>query len=469
VLLALAYVLLAWAVIAYERGRQKPLRFDQLSVASIFFLANVAVPAAVIHLVVDGGLLTPAAVAESPLLESAFRRLTGAEEWTVFIGSCLAFAALAVGYRLVVRRHGQEPDGVAVEAKVVRASTGATVVWVVLGLVLFVLMLRFGDSLAPGYPLRGLLLSIYYRAEDPYFDFERSTFNATAYALTHTFLLIALIGYALADEQRRRRYLLLGLTLLFVAIAVVASGARRTLLIVALIVYVYAANRRNSYRVKLLVGILVAAVPLLYFGKAFLRGIGAADGMEIDTGVPWLNQVLVAASEIGISHVESLGTVSLYDGGPRLAVDHVLSVLRFMPDGILGLHIPWPERIVRISTAYLTGDPNAQDVPPGYIGQCWIDLPAIGFMVAPLLHGMTFGLVERVFRRVDLRASPAYLMGYILFGYIVALPLNSGTLDFVFGIDIAATVFVLLVLNAMSKGGARASLRDPSIPSASDA
>jgi hypothetical protein len=452
VLLAIAYVLLAAAVIAHERRRAAALRLDQLSIASLFFLANIAAPAAIIHLLVDGGLVRPASVGVFPVLENVYQHLTGPEEWTVFAGSCLAFIGLAAGYRVGA-------GSTDAERAIAKTSTRTVLAWGGVGAVLFLAMLSFGNALYPGDPVRGLLLSTFYRAEDPVFAFDRGGFPALAYILTHTFLLIALLGFGLATEHPRGRRLILTLAVVFTATAAVASGARRPVLIVALVLWIYAANRAHSYRLKGLAVILAASVPLLYFGKAFLRGVGTGDAVGLDDSVPWLNQVLVAASEIGISHVESLGTISLYHGGPRLGMDHALSVLRFVPDN-LGMRIDWPARIVRISTAYLTGDPNQQDAPPGYIGQCWIDLPVLGFLVLPALHGMFFGWIERLFGRLDLKRSPAHLLAYVVLGYLVALPLNSGSLDFVFSIDVAATVLLLLVLGATTGAWSRAPASD---------
>jgi len=56
-------------------------------------------------------------------------------------------------------------------------------------------------------------------------------------------------------------------------------------------------------------------------------------------------------------------------------------------------------------------------------------------------------LVERGFRSINLQKSPFYLMAYLVAGYLVAMPLNSGTLDFICSPDIVLTVLLFFVLH----------------------
>ena len=67
----------------------------------------------------------------------------------------------------------------------------------------------------------------------------------------------------------------------------------------------------------------------------------------------WQNVAVRAASETGISVVESVGTIELIDLPPRLGSDHILSMMRIFPERTLGFEVDWPERIVRISTSVL--------------------------------------------------------------------------------------------------------------------
>jgi hypothetical protein len=57
-------------------------------------------------------------------------------------------------------------------------------------------------------------------------------------------------------------------------------------------------------------------------------------------------------------------------------------------------------------------------------------------------------------------------MGYLVFGFIVALPFNSGFLDFVFSPDIVLTVALLLLLHFVngSSNNLLFSESDPTLP-----
>src|SRR6185312_4163454 len=123
-------------------------------------------------------------------------------------------------------------------------------------------------------------------------------------------------------------------------------------------VYLYVAIRKGKYKIYYLISILVISIPLLVFGKAVMRNLTDLEVADIGfSDVTLAEQFVGATGDIGQSHLESIGTLALYDGGPRFGVDHLYSVLRMIPLGMMGIEKPWPERIVRISTAYQSGDP----------------------------------------------------------------------------------------------------------------
>ncbi len=232
-----------------------------------------------------------------------------------------------------------------------------------------------------------------------------------------------------------------------------AAGARRNLIIAAILAYLYIAVRKAKYKIGYVLAISVVSIPLIVFGKPVLRELKDPDLAKVGFSELSLSDQLVdAAGDIGGTYLESAGTLSLYHDGPRFGVDHVYSVLRMIPFGTMGLKKPWPERIVRVSTAYLTGDTTMQDIPPGYLGQCWIDFPFVGFLVMPLLHGIGAALVERAFRWIDLRKSPFYLMAYIVAGFLVAMPLNTGSLDFTCSFEIVLAVALFFLLHFLNTG-----------------
>lgn len=441
-LIGFLYAIFAALIIGYELSRKKRMLYDQLSIANIFFLGYLVVPPAFLNLVLDTELVQVDRVVDFSLLGYLHHRAEPLQKMILLLGSIIAYCALCQGYNLCVSRIDFSNQTTRAVNRKLRFA------WIAIGLLFAALMFVFGNSLVPGDPLGGLLLSTYYRAEDAFYAFERTPLNANIYAATSTFLLFSVLGVALSAEKRRSRFLYLTLAGAFVLLDSLASGARRNLLIAALLVYLYVAVRKNKYKLHYFLSIFLISVPMLTFGKAILRNLGDLQVANLGfSDVTLVEQFVAGAADIGQSHLESIGTLALYDGGPRFGADHLFSVLRMIPLGVMGLEKPWPERIVRISTAYQSGDPTMQDIPPGYLGQCWIDFPFIGFFVIPLLHGACFAFLERNFRTMNLTKSPFYLMAYLVAGYLVAMPLNTGTLDYLCSPEIALTVLIFFLLH----------------------
>src|SRR6266496_2274563 len=336
-LIGLPFAMMAIAIIGYEFSRKKKMLFDQLSVLNIFFLGNIVVPAAILHLILDTGLVQADQIADSTLFGYFHRNTQSTEEFVLLLGAAVAYCSLWFGYNFFSsrtdfsRQTRQE------------ANFKLRLAWVIIGLVFVALMFVFGDSLVPGDPIGGLLLSSYYRAEDPFYRFERTILNANIYAATTTFLLFSVLGYALSDHKRRSRFVYLLLAVLFVLIDALASGSRRPLLIVGVLVYLYIAVRKGKYKIHYVLAILLLSVPLLFFGKAILRNLRDLEVANIGTtDATLLGQVVTAAGEYGVSYLESIGTLMFYDGGPRFGADHAYSVLRMIPLGLLGFEKPWP-------------------------------------------------------------------------------------------------------------------------------
>ena len=100
---------------------------------------------------------------------------------------------------------------------------------------------------------------------------------------------------------------------------------------------------------------VAAAVPLLLwiaYGKELI-GIVAFGGTLNDVVERYETlpaSCLRAASEIGLTVVESVGSINLLALPPRFGVDHLLSVLRQDPNGSHSWLGKLPTRIVRLST-----------------------------------------------------------------------------------------------------------------------
>jgi hypothetical protein len=150
---------------------------------------------------------------------------------------------------------------------------------------------------------------------------------------------------------------------------------------------------------------------------------------------------LRAASEVGFTIVESVGSINLLHLPPRFGVDHLLSVLREIPTAHRWLG-DLPPRIVRLSTeAFATS--FDEDIPPGLFGQMWMDFRIFGPVVWGLLLSVQMSVVQHVFART-VRTRQAVAL-FTLVTFVVALPMTTGTYDFTFNYDIYALALCILL------------------------
>ena len=79
-------------------------------------------------------------------------------------------------------------------------------------------------------------------------------------------------------------------------------------------------------------------------------------------------------------------------------------------------------------------DANAQDLPPGLMGQMWLDFGLAGPLVWGAAFGLQMSLLQRWFKGARRTLSSAAVFTVLTF--VIALPLNSGSFDFSFSVDI---------------------------------
>jgi hypothetical protein len=135
--------------------------------------------------------------------------------------------------------------------------------------------------------------------------------------------------------------------------------------------------------------------------------------------------------------VESLGTFTYLDESWRLGIDHLMSIAAKFPYRILGFEDDFPKRMVRISTeAFST--PENQDIPPGLLGQMWLDFRVLGAIVWGLFLGAQVSVVQFLFERCKRSLQSSALIALIVF--LVALPINTGSYDFSASVDVFVTL-----------------------------
>lgn len=273
-----------------------------------------------------------------------------------------------------------------------------------------------------------------------------SSLNNFAFPLTHSWLWLSVVALFVLFERRGRDlawYFCLTCTLIFVALAV----SRRAIFIPIFLGYFTAVLFDGRWRIK---AVLAASLPLalwIAFGKELLSAIAfGGSGQEILGRYDTIAEgALRTASEVGITMVESLGTLTLLHMPPRFGVDHILSIMRGAPVGWflhwLGQDSAMPARVVRLSTkAFAT--PYDQDIPPGLFGQMWLDFRLGGPIVWAIGFAIQLSLVQGIFCSI-VRTREA-IAAIVLATFVIALPLNSGSFDFSFGADIVIVAMCLL-------------------------
>lgn len=273
---------------------------------------------------------------------------------------------------------------------------------------------------------------------------SRNFVTANLFSLTTTYMILSVLGVMIFWRKKLNVTFMLSVMLVIV-FSLMTVSRRAFGIAVLLVLFTLILGRKKIYITKISIFIALMFIPIIIFGKRILwlfAHNSDITGSAVSSGQTDLfSGLILFVCNIGISTIESWATLLYLDIPMRLGIDHLLSIARRIPEGVLGLNIDFPERMVRISTTAFVGS-HMQDVPPGFIGQMWLDFRLLG----PLFWGMLFSIVisflQIVYNRVGKDLATITLFVVLL--YIICLPINNGTLDFVFSID----VFILILFIA---------------------
>ena len=277
------------------------------------------------------------------------------------------------------------------------------------------------------------------RADDPHV--VRNALNSNALALTQAWSWLTVIPL-FTIPARRGRSVVWSLVLAIAVGFALMGVSRRALFLPLLLGYLALVLSAQRWRVAAVIAAAGPALLWIAFGKSLISTIAYGGTVESALGAyeSVASAALRSVSDLGTTVVESIGTLALIDLPPRFGMDHLLSVAQRFPEGILGIEVDWPERMVRISTRAFVSD-NHQDVPPGLMGQMWLDFRVLGPVVWGLVLGLQMGIVQRYWERTRRGAQSAVV--YAIITFVVALPLNTGSFDFSVGMDIIVLALVL--------------------------
>ncbi len=272
---------------------------------------------------------------------------------------------------------------------------------------------------------------------------NRTFFSANAFSLAQTLAWLSAAMFYISLSRRRKWLSILYLsTMIF---GVFLMGSRRSIIFTVLIIYFCTILHGKKFNFAKVIWTIPPFIVWIAFGKEMLGSI--IYSVETDavlnqySSVPSL--LLRSFCDIGITQLSSFAVMQHFDLNLRFGVDHLLSVLRRIPEGMLGFEIEWPERIVRITTENFTSADDA-DIAPGLIGQSWFDFPVIGAFLWGTLIGFQVLLLKRWSFKYT--SSPEKNALITLLCVVIALPLNTGSFDFTFSIDIIILAVALVCI-----------------------
>jgi hypothetical protein len=436
-LVAVGYGVLLVGIAVYERMRTRRGGPDAVTVFVGVFLVQCCLAPLVAYAVLP--LTNAGAPTGIEFFDNVYRGLSGLEAGLVLVMAAWFIIAFYFGTALGAtawRRIGSGSSNPSIGLRLVVYE------WWLVGLI----VLGLGVSVFSLYLLGGDWLTRYaslvlYRAG--WEGVERTTLNANAFALTQTWSWLSVVVLLVEYERRGWTWRLGVLALVLVAFAILGVS-RRAIFVPLLLIYFGALLATKRWRLMWLVVAILPLIAWLALGKevigavAYRRAASEVVGSAVDA---WPSSLLRAASDIGITNVESVASFRYLDHmGVRFGVDHVLSLAQRLRFQALGFHSDFPERIVRISTRAFAGD-AAQDIPPGVFGQMWFDFRMAGPLIWGLLLGLQVSVVQALWKRLRRDWSSSVIVTVIVF--VIALPLNSGSYDFTFSIDIFALAAAL--------------------------
>jgi hypothetical protein len=432
---ALAYTVFAVTLYRFEAHRTRRGGADAITIFMVLFVLQCCLAGVLIYATLP--FVDPDSPTEVPAFDRILQR---ADLTTAFVVLCMSIWFVVFFYVGAALTRALLPRPALVVPLIgthsLRLRVGPLVVVIMLGMsVTLYSFMQLGDDMLTRYA--NLVL---YRAQEG--DIERNALNANALALTQTWAWLTVAAIFCVFAVGRWRWLL-PVALAGLLVLALLGVSRRALFIPVLMLYLMSVLHDRRWRLRWVAASALPLLLVLAFGKNMFAAIGASGTVETTAGYESVAGALLrAASDLGITIVESLGTLQFLDVGPRFGVDHLIAMVQIFPEKSLGIEVEFPERIVRISTEAFDGA-DAQDIPPGLMGQMWLDFRALGPIVWGLAFGCQMAIVQFLFERLRRTRHAAAVAVLVVF--VIALPLNTGSMDFTFSVDIVALAFVLLL------------------------
>lgn len=434
--LSCCYVALTCGVIAAELRRSGKFSSDPLGIFVLIATLQCVLPGILIYALLPISRRGEATGME--VFDHIYSYADASSAFLVFGITCTFLYFTYVGAQttrsMLARRFGVPEE---LRQYELRVSSRALVATLVLGLAFTAIAFQsMGESFIERYANLILLRSVDVGA-------EQTALTSNALALLQSWSWLGIVALFAVRDRYGKRWLWYACLLMLIAFAFLGVS-RRALFLPIVFSYLIYVMSDGRWRFGKLLALGVAILPMLAFGKEILAAIsfgGAPEQVE-QTYSTLVTAGMRTSTDVGITITESLGTISMIDLPPRYGVDHLMSALQRFPEGILGLEFDFPERIVRISTATFANDWTV-DIPPGLMGQMWLDFRVLGPVIWGLAFGLQIGFLQYAWART--RRSLQTAAVFFVLTFIVALPINTGSYDFTFSVDIFLVIAILLL------------------------
>ena len=420
------------SLIRREYLRTRKRGADSFSIFSLLFAAECLVPLAVISAFFSFREKTSLKLGNE-LLDLVYFSFSSEDLIIVAVFAILFYFITYIFYACVTG---------GLEAREIRSMFRVTFNKLIMGIILvtgavsLIIMLSQGaDSIAESY--RWL---VRFRNLDP--NIERNFLNANMFSLIQPLLFLSTAGLLICKDKTKARYeifLWLAATLFFG----VAAVSRKAIFIPLFLIISTELLAKKKVKFAQIFSIsLIVVVVLLLVKPLFTYVIGARGDVKTSAS-NYDDAILYLASDAGLTVCESLGVISLVHMPMRLGIDHLLSIARRLPEESLGLPDLLPQRIVRRTTEIFY-HADAQDIPPGLMGMMWLDYRWFGPIIYGGFFGIGLGMIERLRKKFVSSHAASAMFSIALF--VFCLPINTGSLDFTFSMD----VFFLFLLLALT-------------------
>lgn len=431
-LISLIYLIIFIFLVKFEFDRYRKNIIDFFSIINIVFVVNLIFPAIFIYFLYDyyhqGNFLVYRVMSNANWNDHVLNLLL----------TCCSWFFIYIGFYSVCKKNkSNNKDIIFIRNKFPLFIGISSIFILILGVYSF--LSSFGTI-----SIESLFQSNLFRSG------SIEDYDATRASISFQLLTVLLFATTFFSfnyfENKKNIYFCTLIEFLVVIFVMLIYGARRLIITWLLVKIILSLFYYRKINWRFLIFSLFMVSCTLIFGEEFMYVLGMGDNGDysnINLNVSFLSSIFNICTEMGISVIESLGMIALYQDGYRYGFDTIIFIVSLVPERMIDLDFNLPDRFVRYTTYLLSGDINAADIPPGFIGYMWVNLGIIGVFIQSFIYGLIAGLITLVINPIKKYKIGVYL--YVLYAFLYAFLINSGNWEFWFK-DYLITLFFVVVL-----------------------